>query len=904
VWRWLRSSWRNLTDRNAVEREIHDEIFTSFESVVEEHVRSGMVPLEARRQAMLEFGGVESVKDRVRDARAGSSFDALRQDVRYAARLLRRNPIFTGVAAVSLAVGIGANTTIFTIANGLLLRPPNGVAAGQQLVDIFRGREGESLANFTTSYPYYRDVRQRAATVADMFAFDLNMKPVSIGSADGTEMAFAMVVTSNYFAVLGVTPAAGRTFESIDDAVVPTVVLSHRYWERRFNANPALVGQTIRINRLPFIVAGVAAKAFRSTNVTAPDLWMPMSAVTVLEPESRRLQSRAMLDLGMGGRLKPGASRMQAAADLDAIALGLEREHPVEDGGVRLRVAALSSVPGPIATVASGLLASLFAVVSAVLLIACANVSGVLLARAAARRREIAVRIAIGAGRARLIRQFLTETIVLFVLGGLFGLALARALTSVLLSVLPAVPIPVDVSIPLDGRVLAFTIGVSSVAALLAGIAPALHAARADVVVALKDESQGPRDRLRLRSTFVVAQVAISITLVVIASLLVQALQRLSAIDQGFDPRGVEFASVDLTAAGYNSASAAAFAEQLVARIRAMSGVDAASLSQWMPGRGGADVALVAAGATPPNGEASFAGTWNAVSPDFFRTLRVSPVAGREFTASDRTGGEAVTILTASSARMLWPGQDPIGRYVTWLDGQRDPAMRRTQLKVVGIVPDLTPRAGGGQTQFRDRRPGGAAMRRPILMMYVPLAQHFTPRLTIFARSDGNRRLAADIRALVKSLDANLPMATPQPLDAQTGPIYFQLRLAATVAGSVGAVGLLLAALGVYGVAAYTAQCRTREFGVRMALGASRADVIRMVMGQGLSLVALGSTFGFALAVAASRLFRALLADVSVFDLRTLGGAALLFMIVGLAACVGPARRATSVDAMDALRYE
>jgi predicted permease len=906
------SLWRNMVYRDRVDRDLDEEIRTAFESLVDERVRAGARPEDARRAATLEFGVVEGVKDRVRDARTGARFDAWRQDVRYAARLLRRNPVFTLVATLSLAIGIGANTTIVTVANALLLRAPAGVSEPDRLVDIFRAEEGKTLGNFTTSYPYYLDVRERTTTLESVFAYELEPRAVSVGAADGTELAFANLVTANYFATLGVGTAAGRLFAPNGDlapGATPFVVLSYRFWQRRFNQDAAIVGETVQINRHPFMVIGIAHEGFRGTNVVSPDLWVPMGMVDVVQPGTHRLTSRTVLDVGMSGRLKPSVSRPQAAAELDTLAFGIESEHPIEDRGMRLRVARLTSIPGALTTVAARLLGLLLMLVSTVLVIACANVSSVLLARATARRREIAVRIAIGAGRARLMRQLLTETMLLFTLGGAAGLLLARGLTSLLLLLLPAFPVPVDVSLPLDGRVVLFTIAVSLVAALLAGVAPALHASKADVVVALKDESQGPSDRLRVRSVFVIAQVAFSLMLVVIAGLLVQSLERIGSFNQGFDPKGVEVASVDLTAAGYTTTPGAIFTRELIDRLRALPGIEAATLSHWMPGRGGTDVSVTSPGVSPPAGESSFTGTWNAVESDFFRTLHVPLIAGREFSSADRADRQPVTIVSETTARYLWPGQDAVGKYITWHEVRPERSETVTTLRVVGVVPDLkspfdAAQRGGSGGRSQARRDGQPFVINQMLMMYVPLQQRYAASLIVLVRTIGGRRMASEVRNLVKAMDANLPMGTPQPLDTQTGPVYLQIRVAASVAGTVGVVGLLLAAIGVYGVTAYTTFCRTREIGVRMALGARRGNVIGMVLRQGMSLVGIGAFAGLILAAAGSRLFAGLLAGVPPLDPITFGGATVLFALVGLAACYVPARRATQINAMEALRYE
>ena len=909
------SLWRNLVHRDRIDRDLDEEVRATFALVVDEKIAAGMQPDDARRVVTLEMGRVEVVKEQVRDIRAGAFADTVLKDLRYGARLLQRNPVFAVTATLSLAIGIAANTTIFTIANALLFRAPAGVSQPDRLVDISRAEEGKAFPyNFTTSYPYYRDIRQRTTTLAGVYAYEFELRPVTVTLGDGTEYAFANLVTTNYFAVLGVVPAAGRLFTASDSEepdASPIVVLSHRFWKERLNADPAAIGRQVRINRQPFTVVGVAAEQFRGTNVLSPDLWIPMEMVGVVEPGTSRLTSRRPAGVGMGGQLKPGASIDQAGAELDVIARELEREHPQADRGARLRVAALSSVPGALATVAAGFFALLLALVLVVLVIASANVAGVLLARAVARRREIAVRMAIGAGRARVIRQLLTETMLLFLLGGAAGLMLARWMTSLLLSALPAFTLPIDVSLPLDGRVIAFTTGLSLVAALLSGLAPALHVSKADVVSGLKDESQGFSGRARARSTFVVAQVAFSIVLVIVAGLLVKALTRISTIDLGFDPRQVETASLDLSSAGYPPAAGASFARDLVERTRAMPGVEAATLAEFMPGRGGRDVNVTVPGTFPANGDPYFIGTWSAVDADYFRTLRIPLLAGRGFSAADRLDAKPVVILNETAARYFWPGRDPIGKIIDWHDLRPSGEDATTRLQVIGVARDLRPptgaAAGGAPDRVTHVRADGQqiiAIPPSTLMMYVPIQQRYTPRFTLLARTRGDQQIASAIRNLVRSMDPNLPMLTPQPLDSATGPVYVQLRIAASVAGSVGLVGLLLAAIGIYGVTAYTAAQRTREIGIRVAMGAQPRDVVGMVLRQGLSLVFVGSVIGLLLATAATRLIVRLLFGMPPLDPVIFAGAALLFAAIGMAACFVPARRATQIDAMEALRFE
>ena len=672
-------------------------------------------------------------------------------------------------AVLSLAIGIAANTTVFTIANALLLRPPAGVADPARLIDVSRAEQGRTFpTNFTSSYPYYRDLRQRTTTLAGVYAYELDLHAASIALPGGTEYAFANAVSPNYFDVLGVAAAAGRLLDATDrdePGASAVVVLSHRFWTRSFGADRGVVGRDVRINRQTFTVIGVAAEGFRGTNVVAPDVWVPMGMVGVIEPGSTRLTSRAPNGLAMGARLKRSASIAQAAAELDVIARGLEQEHPVDDRGTRLRAARLTSVPGALATVAAGFFGMLLALVSIVLVIASANIAGVLLARAVARRREMAVRAAIGAGRARLTRQLLSETVLLFLAGAAAGLFLARATTSVLLASVPDFPVPIEISLPMDIRVIAYTTGIALIAALLSGLAPALHVCTTDVAAGLKHESSGVPERRRTRSAFVIAQVALSLALVIVAGVLVKAIARLGTIDRGFDPRGVATSSLDLASAGYTPVSGARFARDLVERLRALPGVEGAAVSEFLPGRGGADVDLTVPGSASADGRPSFA-TANAVGEDFFAMLRLTLAAGRAFTPADREGTQPVAILSESAARAFWPGEPAVGKYVLRHQRRRDGQDIVTPLAIVGVARDVSPPAGAsGNTVRRDSalRDGAATavVSTSAGMVYVPLAQSYTPRFMLLARSATGRPIGSGMRDAVRSLDPQLPMLVP-----------------------------------------------------------------------------------------------------------------------------------------------
>jgi predicted permease len=901
----LRSLWRNLVHRDRVERDLDDEVRTIFEMLVEEKVKAGLAPADARRIATLQLGRAESIKTHVRDIRAGAWWDACLQDVRYGVRLLWQNPLFTLTATLSLAICIAANTTIFSLANRLLFRDAVGVDEPERLVDIAPTRSDGRFFEPMVPYRMYTEIRDRVTTLEGVYGYELEIRPMSLRGAESAERIFSTFVTSNYFSVLRIRPVVGRLFgpeDSEESGGSDAVVLSHGFWTRRFNADPAIVGQTLHINGQPLTVVGVTPERFQGLSLVLADIWLPTGVTAALT-------SQGSSRLVVGGRLKPGVSVSQAAAELDAIGRALQRDMPSREvvgplrddrgAGESLRLVAASPLPPIVRTLISGFLALLLGIVSLVLVIACANVAGVLLARATTRRREIAVRLAIGAGRLRLIRQLLTETLLLFVLGGAAGLALARVMTSLIVLTLPALPIPVDTSLPLDGRVIAFTAVVSLIAAILSGLVPALQASKADVVSALKADSQGPSDRLRLRSAFVVAQIAFSILLVVSAGLLVRALQRSASLNLGFDAHGVEVATLDLSLAGYGAKTGPLFVQEILDRLRTIPGVSDASVATILPfgGRRSVCCGVEVPGVAPPNGQPFFQPAWNVVEPGYFDTLRIRLVGGRDFTNADTAGGEPVAIINETAARQFWPGQNVVGKHLMW---QRMPsvplrdrggsmpkvAFTPVRLSVIGVASDVS--AGGA----------------PSPLLYVPFQQHYESNIAIIARSTNGQRLTGEIREVVAAANPNLPIIAASRLTDQTSPVLLQLRVAAGVSAGVGLVALLLAAIGIYGVTAYSVARRTREIGIRVAMGAQRADVVGMVLRQGMSLVLIGSAVGLLLAAAASRLLTRLLFDVPPLDPVTFSGAALLFAAIGLAACYFPTRRATRINATEALRYE
>ena len=808
------------------------------------------------------------------------------QDVRYGLRLLRRSPLFTATAVLSLAIGIGANTTIFSVASAVLLRPLPGLAEPSRLVDIGRTQDGDGFD--TTSYPNFRDVRERVTTLSDVYAYRVEPQPISLGGEGDSERIFGAPVSGNYFRTLGSRPARGRFLDDRDDVAggPPVAVISYELWQRRFGGAPETVGRTVTFNGHPTAIVGVAPRGFQGTTIMRADAWVPLNLASLTTPRfgAALFTSRRSVWLVMGGRLKPGVTLAQANGELDAIGKALQNEYPDENRGKGLRALPSSLVPGQSDGV-GGFLAVLLVIVALVLFVACVNLAGMLLARAAARRREIAVRLAIGANRARLVRQLITETLVLFGGGCALGLLMTAWLTRLLLAVVPSLPVPIGLQIAVDWRVAGFAVAVSFVASILCALVPALQASRPDLVPALRAEGAGSGG-LRLRSAFIVAQVSISLVLVIAGGLFMRALGRAASIDPGFDQTNVDVISMDMSLSGKKEAEARALADRLRSRVLTMPGVEGAAFAADLPldgGRMGLGTLRVP-GITPPGGQDSFRADWNAVSPDYFRTLKMPLVSGRDFTAQDSAGAPGVIIINEAMARSVWQTTDVLGRQFE-TDAIGD---RTTTLTVVGVAPDAQVDTLGEKV-------------RPFV--YVAVAQRYVPRMSLLVKSNRGSVIPG-VRTLLREMDPNLPITMAMPLAQVTALALIPQRVAGAVAGSLGVVVLLLAAIGIYGVTSYSAERRTREMGIRMALGADRRAVLRLIIRQGLVLTGIGVVLGLAAAAAGAQVLRSLLFGVSALDPLAFGGAALLFGLVSLAASYLPARRATRLSAVTALRAE
>lgn len=818
---------------------------------------------------------------------------AMLADLRYAWRTLLRTPGFVAVAVVSLAVGIGANTTIFSIVSGLLFRPLP-VPRPQEIVGLFTSDySGPPFG--TSAYADYLDIAARSQTLKGLTAHA--MEPVSFSSQGITERLAAELVSANYFDVLEVRPALGRGFAPEEgDPLHPiaVVVLSDAVWRSRFGSDAGILGRTITVSGRPMTVVGVMPSRFQGIlRGLKLDFWMPAPMQGVLDPSPDQW-SRGSRSFTLTGRLKPGVTAAAAQAEMSVLAERLHREHPqewtdVRGAGRRLTLLTESRIRiappearGP--AVAGSLL--LMVVVGLVLLVVCANLAGLLLARAAARRREIAIRLALGATRGRLIRQFVTESALVTFIGGGLGLLVAAWMTRLLQRFQPPIGVPVRLELPVDFRVMAFAVGISLFTGVLLGLVPSLQASRPALVPALKDESTGGRPvRTRMREAFIVGQVALSFLLLIAAGLFLRSLGRANAIDPGFGARNGAMATVDLSLNGYPPERARMLTDAALERLRATPGIEAASWTTLVPlalggtSRRGMNVRDYA---RQPGEDLEF--HFARVSDGYFETMQVQIVRGRAIDARDGLGAPGVVVVNQTFARRFWPKSDPLGQGIS----VRGPA--GPYLTVVGVARD-----GKYQTMTED----------PVPFAYFPLAQEYYPVITLVARSSGDPAAALSaVRANLLAADPDLPIFSAQTLDEHLALTLLPQRVAAAVLGGFGGVALLLAAMGIYGIVAFSVSQRTREIGVRVALGAARSDVIRLMVRNGMRPVAIGVGIGLVSALATTRLLKSFLTGVSPTDPATFAGVVLAFLGVALWAALLPARRAARIDPLMALRSE
>jgi predicted permease len=817
----------------------------------------------------------------------------LLKDLRYAFRSLVKRPGFTVVAILTLALGIGINTTVFSLANSVFLRQLP-VASPQNLVWIFSDRDNPN------SYPEYLEYQQQTELFDGVMAYD--WVGLNLGSNGQSERVEGAVVSGNYFDVLGVKAELGRTFLPDEDktpGASPVAVISHNLWQRRFNSDATVVGKSLVLNGVQFTIVGVAPPDFVGAEEAFPrQVWIPLMMQASVRPgpagvsnASSTLNNRNVRNLDVMARLKPGVTLRQAQAGMNVVASRLAQNYPESNRNFQIALYTAGNGRPAFRALLKPVTQILLGVVGLVLLITCANVANLLLARAARRRKEVAIRLTLGATRIRLIRQLLTESILLAVVGGLAGLILNFWLVNLLTALKPAVPLPVNVEFHTDWRVLSFTLLLSVLAGIIFGLVPALQASKHDLVPALKDQSQQLGDRRRvfsLRNALVIGQVALSIVVLIGAGLFLRSLNHARAINPGFDAEHILTLSFNTAAQKYDATKAEQFYQQLSNRVQALPGVQSVSLAQSAPLSYFYSPAISSPvfveGHEPAQGEnPPFVGN-NAIGPNFFRTLGVPLLSGREFTDRDREGAPRVAIVNETLVRNLFPNTNPIGQRLHVL--LRQPS----SWEIIGVVKDSKYRSLG-----EDSTP----------YIFLPYLQNPQPAMALHVQTSGNpRNLAAAIRREVQALDPNLPAFHVMSLADNIDISLFPARFGAVLLGVFGFLALLIASIGIYGVMSYGVSERTHEMGIRMALGARGRDVLRLVISQGMWLALIGVAIGAGLALAVTRVVKSYLYDVSVTDPLTFIGIALLITGVALLACYVPASRATKVDPLEALRYE
>lgn len=810
---------------------------------------------------------------------------------RLAIRSVRRAPFILAVATVSLAVGIGANTAVFSAANGLLLAPAAGVEDPGRLLTVCRATPDSGCD--TLSYPTFLEYRARMKAFTDVYAERFGTTALSLVSSGGVDVVYGQEVSANYFSVLGVRLAAGRSFTQSDQRPGRQdrqVVLSEALWRTRFGGEGGIVGRDVILNGDHYAIAGVAPRGFEGTTIVRPDLWVPLTSDGHGLSSAALLRSRGSLWLVMGARLSPGATIAQARAESAVFAADEQRAYPELTHRLGLAVLPSRRMPEGTEEVAQ-LFAVLLGLVAVVLLVTCANLSGLLLARASGRTREMALRRALGASRKGLVGLCLVETAVLFLPGFTLALLAAPIALQSVARLAALLPVPIDARLPLDWRVLSFTAAVTFGMVLVTAVAPAWQTTKSDLITGLKRERSAPRPQ-RLRRLFVGAQLAFCLVSIAMAGLLWRELRQATAIDPGFQVVGTDVASIDLTLAGYPDSQAASATEMIRRRLAALPGVQSVGVASVVPLKGESMGLgdLRRPGETNP--EAIIHASWNVISPEFLPTMRIPVVGGRNFTSADQAPSLRHAIVNEYFARAAWPGQDAIGQRLETGDFRPGHEDSLSEVTVVGIARDA-------KYKWVDET--------PTAFIYVPLSESPSLNPNFFIRRQpgvSSAGLAPEVRHAVTSFDRTLPVLAFSTLSDQADLGLFPERLAADVAGLLGMVALLLAAIGLYGLTAFLVSSRTREIGLRVALGADPRRIVRFALMQGLETAAFGSAIGLVLALFAARLLAGALREVSPLDPVAFGATVGTILVVSTVASYVPARRVARVDPAVSLRTE
>ena len=869
VLRGITTRIRSIFHRNQAERRMEEEFAFHLDLQTEKHIARGMTPEHARRQALLDFGGLERHREALRDSQRPRIFAELAQDARFTLRSLRHNRAFAITTVLIVTLGVGVTTALFSVANALLFRDLPVADPGQLygLQEVRIGSASIGAEGRRISYARYEGYREASSDIFRDLAAHVFL-PLSLRADAGAVPVQGALTSGNYFRVLGLVPAVGRFYSEDHE---PVVVLSHRTWRQHFNADPDAVGRVVHVDGRPYTIAGVAPEGFEGTVVAFTiNVWVPY--LTHVTPDSLEGQPW----VGMFGRVRNAGVVASAAAHLSMIAKRMPPETP-QTTVERAYLTPVTGLPEEARAPASAFIGMLVAAGFLVLLIGAANVAAMLIARAIARRREVALRLALGAGRGRLIRQHLTESTFLFLLGGVGGIALAYLATS-LLSRISIQGVPVAINATPDLRVLSFALGIAALTGLVFGLAPALRAVRLELTGSLKDGAAwGATSRMRSRSIFVGAQIAFAMVLLITAGLFVRGLQRGLSIDPGFDPDGVVVGTINLEPHGIDEQAGQVLQAELLRRVRALPEVTSASLARITLLTGNShsnDVSTL-----EPDTVQLTSGI-NYVDTAYFRTMGIELASGRGFGPGDVQGAPGVVIINETLARRLWPGRNPLGQRLR----------RGEEYEVIGVARDgKYVMIGEPQAPF----------------MFFAAAQHYSPTMTLHVRSRGNEaRLIGSIREELRAVHPDVALELAMPLPQMMGFTLLPQKLGAGLIGAFGILGLILATAGVYGVMSYQVAQRTREFGIRIALGARARDVGRMVLRSGLALSLGGALVGTAMAVAVTRLLRGMLFGLSPLDPVTFGAVAATLVLVAVLASWIPARRAVRVDPTMSLRAE
>ncbi len=889
----LRLRFRSLFRRNQVEQDLTEELQFHLEQKTREYMAAGLTIEEARRKTRREFGGVELSKENCRDTRRVRVIETTLQDIRFGMRMLRKNLGFTVIAVVTLGLGIGANTAIFSMVNSFLLRPLPVRNPEQITVLGMQLKKGELQAGF--SYPEFEDLQRQSASVfSDVIAMSLNAGGLTLNGK--AEPIVIYDVSGNFFAALGVRPLLGRFIlpeEGSINAVNPVIVLGYSFWQARFGGDPGIVGKTVLYNGRPVTVIGITPREFHGVSALIDvQGYLPLGMQQVDSDYAQDTPTnRGFRNFALYARLRPKVTLQKAQSALDVIGDRLAKENPKTEEGMTISVfPERFSRPGPDPERPVLKVSVLFLVLAAlVLILACVNIANFLLVRATARQREMAIRTALGGTRLRLIRQLLTESVLLALCGGIAGILFGLAGSSALSSIGHlGTTLPVLLDFHLDWRVFGYAFGAALVTGLVVGIVPALRGSRRGVIEAIRDGGRSiTGSRSHLRSALVVAQVGGSLMLLIVAGLMIRSLNHAQRSDLGFDPRHVLNLSLDPNEIGYNKQQGLQFYTQLLERIESMPGVEAASVAFSVPmGYYNNSDWVEVPGYEVPHGEAQPMAGLNIVTPGYFRTMGIPLLEGRDFTKADVENSAWVAIVNETMARKFWPNQSAIGHEFKVASDHVH------SLRVVGVVKNS--RTLGLVGPIRE-------------YFYQPFAQTYTSLAVLQVRTTfAPETMIASTRQQVATLAPSMPVfdvhTMLQALYTINGFLLFQL--AAALAGILGALGLILALVGVFGVISFSVSQRTNEIGIRMAMGAAQSSILRMILRQGVWIISGGVAAGVLLALAISRLVGNFIFGVSPYDPLTYVSVTAILGIVALLACYFPARRATRVDPVIALRYE